>query len=184
MNGIFKSIWGAWCVMQFDRQALQHFEPTMDAFFKSFRALAFALPLYLIALHFQNMISLRLSGESFPMALALVDYGIRWITYLLFAYGFARLLNIGHNFIGFAVVFNWVKVWLIVVPLPILALGAYGLLGDDAYGILILVLFLYMIGVQIFTLHLALGATLIEASGIFLAIFLFDKLVQAGLSAV
>lgn len=184
MNGIFKSIWGAWCVMQFDREALTYFEPTMDAFFKSFRALAFALPLYLIALHFQNMVSLRYSGESFPMGLALVDYMIRWATYLVFAYVFARVLNIGHNFIGFAVVFNWVKVWLVIVPLPILALGAYGLLDDATYGILSLVLFLYMVGVQIFTLYLALGATLIEGSGIFLAVFLFDKLVQAGLTGV
>ena len=39
-----------------------------------------------------------------------------------------------------------------------------------------------MVSVQIFTLYLALGATLIEASGIFLAVFLFDKLIQAGLS--
>jgi|GEM_PF-3590468 len=182
MNGIFKSIWGAWCVLQFDRQALQYFQPTMDEFLKSFRALAFALPLYLIALHFQNMVSLRYSGESFPMGLALIDYAIRWATYLVFAYVFARILNIGHNFLGFAIVFNWVKVWLVIVPLPILALGAYGLLGDGAYGILSLVLFLYMVGVQIFTIYLALGATLVEASGIFLAVFLFDKLIQVGLS--
>ncbi|MGD8326610.1 MAG: hypothetical protein PVF65_06815 [Sphingomonadales bacterium] len=154
----------------------------MDSFFKSFRALAFALPLYLIALHFQNMISLRYSGESFAMGLALLDYAIRWATYLLFAYGFARLLNISHNFIGFAVVFNWVKVWLVIVPLPILALGAYGLLDDSIYGILSLVLFLYMVSVQIFTIYLALGARLIEASAIFLAIFLFDKFVQAALN--
>ena len=91
MSTIAKSIKGAWHILKFDRQALTFFNPSIDEFLKSFRVLAFALPLFLLAMYFQNKISLRFNGESFALGLALIDYIIRWATYLIFAYFFGRL---------------------------------------------------------------------------------------------
>lgn len=184
MNGMLKSMQGAWHIMKFDRQALTYFQPTSEEFLKSFRVLLLALPLFLLAMYFQNKISLRYNGESFAVGLALLDYIIRWATYLAFAYIFGRILNISHNFIGFAIVFNWVKLWLVLIPLPILALTTVGLFDSGLYSILALTIFLYAASVQIFTLHIALGATLLEAIGIYLAGFLTDRLVQAFLSGI
>jgi hypothetical protein len=146
-NEIVRSLTGAWHIARRDPDAAQYFDLSTRGFFRSFAALAIALPLILIAsvalwrmgqtidaigdVDFSSFATVQIGGEA-----------LTWVIYLAVMTQVARHLELGSNYSAYVITFNWGV--LMTSGLMLLPLGLFliGIIGDQFAVMLTLPVFL------------------------------------------
>jgi hypothetical protein len=126
---------GALRLARGDAGGLTRFDPTIDGFWRSFRAAVLCYPLYLILLSFP----VHIGGESGPavselrlLTVETIHYVISWVAFPLIILPLADWLGRGQRFFAFMVAYNWCQVPQTVVFAAIALAGATGLLSADS----------------------------------------------------
>lgn len=133
------SIYGACQFAKFDRAAVQYFDNTPEAFWRSFYAAALALPAYalLVLLNFaENPVDA--SGFRILMVES-SGYVIGWVMFPLIMIPLTDTLDRADRYFRFMTAWNWAIVLQVFLFLAITALVASGAVPGQVAGFVILI---------------------------------------------
>ncbi|USG61751.1 hypothetical protein NBZ79_02030 [Sneathiella marina] len=120
---ITSSLYGAYRLARMDPDALQYFNISASGFYRSFAAVFLALPFFLI----ENAIDykkLETATSFVPFLILLgIALAVSWMSYLIAAGFFARLLDFFQQFTVFVIVYNWSQLAIVIVWLPLSVLS-------------------------------------------------------------
>lgn len=151
---------------RFRREGLANFDYSWHGFWQSWAALPFAAaPFAINARMFAQMAAAGQGVHSVSPWSAILVFAAGWIAYVALFLGVARFLLLRRGTLATLIVLNWLRLFKQLIALPLLVLGAGGLLSPGLFSILYLSLGLYLISVEVFILQRALGATLAQAIG-------------------
>jgi hypothetical protein len=122
---------GALRLARGDAAGLSCFDPTLDGFWRSFRAGVLSYPLYLILLSFPIAGTPPVSGLD-GFVIETIHYVVSWVAFPLLVLPLADRLGRGSRFLGFMVVYNWCQLPLTVLFALVALAGGAGLLSPDA----------------------------------------------------
>ncbi len=96
---------------QRDPRGLSCFDRSLDGFWRSFRAAAFAYPLFLVLLTMRVTVAeWERSGGLWIAAVETIGYVIAWAAFPLIMMSVARWIDRAHRFFDFMVPYNWSQV--------------------------------------------------------------------------
>lgn len=174
---IWSSIYGAFRLAFFDEAGLQHFNISVEGFWRSFFAAVLVAPGYIL-LASQGLI---IDGHGLSVWTVVIHgliYIVSWIIFPLTAFFVIDLLKLGHRFTALIVVVNWAAV--VEVSAMIIGLALAMLLPPDAANLMIVAIVIGLIIYQWFVIKTALKSS----GAIALAFVLFGLLVSAMLERV
>ncbi|HEX7777173.1 MAG TPA: hypothetical protein VF449_11675 [Parvibaculum sp.] len=135
---ILHGLTGVWRIVMRDPEARQHFNISLDGFYRSFWALAISVPV----VFFSTTSLWRLAREMDPTddtdfaSFAVVQLGgtvFYWALYLAAMVLVARQLKLGAHYTAYVVTFNWGALFtsvLFALPLFLYSLGIAGARGS------------------------------------------------------
>jgi hypothetical protein len=132
-------IYGTWRFATLDRTAVQFFDNTRDAFWKSFNAAWLALPAYalLVLLSFtQHPVD---AGAFRILSVEVISYAIGWVLFPLIMVTFTDTMKCDRNYFRFINAWNWSIVLQAYFFLGISAFSASGTVPDSLGGLVSLV---------------------------------------------
>jgi len=133
-----RSIDGAFRIARFDPTARNYFDLSAEGFWRSFGAMVYVAPLYLIFIHLPGMRQSLHAAEPFigyPIETA--NYVLRWLSFPFLLYWLARPFGLSGNYIPFVVAYNWSQVVQILFFLLPAAIVSFGLLpGPVGRGVM------------------------------------------------
>src|SRR5690242_11764687 len=116
-----------------DRRAMGVFDPSIDGFWRSFRAGAICYPLYLLLLSFRVTASQwEVSGVAPILVVETIAYVISWVGFPLLILPVSRQLRRGDRFLSFMVVYNWSQIPQTALFVLVGLDGASGLLPPSS----------------------------------------------------
>ena len=173
LQEIASSLRAAWRLFLLDGGAVAGFNRSIEGFWRSFFAAAFALPYYVLLLWEPYR-----TGE--VGLFGTVAYFIAsWAVFPVVAALLARLLQLGRNYITYIIALNWAGA---LVPQPLLLLSLAhraGIVGEDAFGMILLGFFVAFLWYGWAIARLALGAGAVTACGFVILAELIDMLLRA-----
>lgn len=174
------ALYGAWRFATLDRAAVQFFENTPDAFWKSFNAAWLALPAYalLVLLSFvQHPVD---AGPFRILSVELIAYVIGWVLFPLIMVAFTDTAKCGLNYYRFIAAWNWSIVLQAYFFLGVSAFSASGTVPDNLGGLISLVATLAIFFYQGFIAKTTLDVTVPVA----VMVVVIDLAIAIGLSLV
>lgn len=114
-----------------DTGGLERFQVSIDAFWRSFLAVALTAPAFVLVVASDRVrLGLPLQDGLFSepgiVAVRLVAAGVAWLAFPLLMVGVCRGLGLGHRYVGYIIVYNWSAVItssVFAVPAGAFALG-------------------------------------------------------------
>lgn len=172
LQEIASSLRAAWRLLFLDAQAMAGFNLTMAGFWRSFFAAAFGLPYYVLVLWDSYA-----AGE-IGLPAAILAYVLSWIIFPVIAALLAHILQLGRNYIGYIIAFNWAGA-LVPQPLLLLALlNKAGIVDENAYSMITLGLFVAFLWYGWAVTRIGLGASVLTACGFVILSNLIDMLIR------
>lgn len=144
MNEIMSALIGAWRIALRDARALNYFEHSIAAFWRSFAVFLLVAPLYLMAISAQW----RLSAEAgmplptdffFYALIELAAYAVTWAAFPLAMLYVARALGLTAHYVSYIIIYNWSSLLIVGLTMPLY--GLYNMGAIDAGGIVMASLF-------------------------------------------
>jgi len=128
------AVTGALRLARGDAGGLTCFDPSLDGFWRSFRAGALSYPLYLILLAFPIPGTPPISGWD-GFVIETIHYVVSWTAFPLLVLPLADRLGRGSRFLAFMVVYNWCQLPLTALFALVAVGGGVGLLSADATSV-------------------------------------------------
>jgi hypothetical protein len=160
------ALYGTYRLARLDAGGLDYFEPTVDAFWRSFKAALLIAPFYglLLALRYQ-------SGEIGTSAwhygaIEIVAYVTAWVAFPVLMLSVSKRFGCAHNYLRFMVAYNWAAVPQNMLYLPIAMLSVTGIISADAAGFFALLALALIIGYVWFITRTALEIPVVGAAAI------------------
>lgn len=173
LQEIASSLRAAWRLFLLDGGAVAGFNRSIEGFWRSFFAAAFALPYYVLVLWEPY----REGDIGFLRAAAY--FVASWVVFPVVAALLTHLLQLGRNYITYIIALNWAGA-LVPQPLFLFSLAhRAGLIGEDAFSMVLLGFFIALLWYGWAIARLALGAGVITACGFVILSELLDMLVRA-----
>ena len=122
---LITGIYGAWRLLHFDRTAIQYFDSTTDAFWKSFYAALVILPpvIVLRVMFFDTAPDeFAAAGIGRVASVFAIDYVYQWVLFPLIMIYLAEMMGRNRQYIRFIVARNWSQVIQIAMFLPAAAI--------------------------------------------------------------
>ena len=129
-----RGLYAGWRILWFDRSTIGFLETGGRSVLRSFMALGIAVPLYLLTIYLVGLDSNAPSMARAPAWLLLVSYMAGWPIFGFLMFHLSGFLGVGQKFSGFITLFNWWRIYALLLVLPVNILMAYGLvpaLGAD-----------------------------------------------------
>lgn len=144
---IIAALVGAWKIAQRDPTALSGFEFSADAFWRSFAAIIFAIPFYLVFITAEwRMIAEAgvVVTNSLPgyTAIELLSYAAFWVLYPITMIFICRTFSLTEAFAPYITVYNWSSVLVVALIAPPYVLYSFGLASSEVATFLILIAFI------------------------------------------
>lgn len=174
------ALYGAWRFATLDRGAIQFFDNTPQAFWKSFNAAWLALPAYalLVLLSFaQHPVD---AGAFRVLSVELISYVIGWVLFPLVMVAFTDTMKCGQNYFRFITAWNWSIVLQAYLFLGVSAFSASGTVPDSLGGLISLVATLAIFFYQGFIAKTTLDVT----TPVAFMVVIVDLTIAIGLSLV
>ena len=153
------ALYGTWRFAALDRSAIQFFDNTPDAFWRSFYAALVALPAY---------------------ALLVISYVIGWVLFPLVMVSFTDTLKCSEKYFRFIAAWNWSIVLQSFLFLGVSAFSASGAIPDNLGGLISLVATLAIFFYQGFIARTTLDVPVPAAA----LVVVIDLSIAIGLSLV
>jgi hypothetical protein len=174
------ALYGTWRFATLERSAIQYFDNTPEAFWRSFNAAAIALPAYalLVMLSFaQHPVE---AGAVRILLVEAISYVISWVLFPLVMVAFTDTTKTAANYFRFIAAWNWSIVLQVFLFLAVSAFAASGTVPDNLGGFISLVATLAILFYQGFiaktTLDLPVPAAVL--------VVVIDLAIAVGLSLV
>jgi hypothetical protein len=137
--GVGEALRGTWALFRNETDAARWFDLSADGFWRSFAAIPLALPFAATMLLFDTG-----TGEpsALTLAVGLGAYVTSWLLFVLALVPLLRLIGLLPRYAVFVVYYNWGQVPIAAAPVPVVLLGATGLLPDGAVSSLLAGVFL------------------------------------------
>lgn len=178
-RSIGSSIYGAWRLANRDPNGLHYFELTAAGFYQSFFAAALLVPCHIL------LVLIQFNG--FPgdwgklwFAEALI-YALDWIAYPILMIWLCRLLNLSENYAVYIIAYNWAKVMIMALWLPLTLVTGIGLVNHAIAQALSLAGFIAVLYYLWFITRTALQAPMQTAVGLVIVESLTSALLQFGI---
>ena len=143
---IIAALVGCWKMARQDPTALSGFEFSADAFWRSFAAIIFTIPFYLVFITAEW----RMIGEAGVIvdntlagfaAIELFSYGSFWVLSPLAMIFACRYFNLTGAFAPYITVYNWASVLVMMLLAPAYVLYSFGLATAETASFLLLIAF-------------------------------------------
>lgn len=171
INHFIQSISGAWEFVKLNPRAMDHFDTSAEAFWKSFWAILLVAPLFLLGLNvsFDQAVE---HGHQVSLAAHIIEFLLRLPLIAVVMIFFTRFLRIDTYYTNMIIAFNWLWVIANYIILPIsmlitmgvvpLQVGTLGLMAVAIYLELYVTWFLFKQSLQI-SGWLAFGVVVFKA---------------------
>ena len=171
---IVSSIYGAWRILRFDPRALDHFDLTIEGFWRSFFAALLVAPAYAVSsLIRYTSVPAEETADIDPVAfivVRLIGFALAWAAFPVAMIWVSRLLQLGHRYVTYIVVWNWSSVITMAIMLPLAMLLSLGFVPTGlASGVMI-----FAFGYVLFYAYLVARAGLACGTGTAIAIVVFE----------
>jgi hypothetical protein len=154
MQEIIGSLKGAWLLARRDASGMQHFNLTIEGFWRSFAAILFIAPIFFVfaSLSFDAATETELADgvandSSADYAGTAVLLAISWIAFPLAMVPVSRALGLAHRYVTYIIVFNWTSIIaeaVLAAPVALLYLGVISIeVFRGGYGIALLLVVFY-----------------------------------------
>jgi hypothetical protein len=187
-NDARRSLVGAWRLFLNRREGLRDFDVTVEGFWRSFGAVVFVAPIFVLGVLADERRALDAAGATgaVPEPAHLIEQtlalGIDWIALPIVLFLAAGPLGITRTYAGYIVVRNWSAV-IAALPFGIVALlGLTGVIGDQLSAVLILAALVVVLRYNYIVARAALGASVGFAIGLVAFDFLLSLLIAEGVS--
>lgn len=155
LREIAYSIFGAWRLARFDPGGMQHFDTSIEGFWRSFFAAAIVAPAYIVLIAVQGTPGAE--GDDwlrYPLV-ETISYAVRWTAWPLVMFYVCKPIKREPRYIAYIVAYNWAQVigtgfFMLVVVL------ANGLLPHGSIGTAIFVTTMVLLVYQWFVARTAL----------------------------
>ncbi|MEQ9143136.1 MAG: hypothetical protein RLO08_02145 [Parvibaculaceae bacterium] len=145
-NEIISALVGAWKIARRDPSAMQAFDFSADAFWRSFAAFIFAVPFYLVFITAEW----RMIGDAgieivttLPAytLIELLSYAAYWALYPLTMVFICRSFGLTATYAPYIIVYNWSSILVAVLMAPPYVLYSLGLASSETAALLVFVAF-------------------------------------------
>ncbi|MEQ9121520.1 MAG: hypothetical protein RIM80_03010, partial [Alphaproteobacteria bacterium] len=174
------ALYGVSRLVKLDRAAVQYFDNTPEAFWRSFNAAVIAAPAYalLVLLNFPD--PAPAASELRVLFVETTAYVIGWVRFPLVMVSFTDAVGCGRHYYRFIAAWNWSVVLQVFVFLGVTAFAASGALPASLAGLLSLIATFAILFFQGFVAHVMLDVR----RGIAALIVGIDLTIGIGLSVV
>ncbi len=155
LREIAYSIFGAWRLARFDPGGMQHFDTSIEGFWRSFFAAAIVAPAYIVLIAMQGAPGAE-GNDWFRYPLVeTISYAVRWTAWPLVMFYVCKPIQREPRYTAYIVAYNWAQVigtgfFMLVVVL------ANGLLPPGSIGTAIFVTTMVLLVYQWFVARTAL----------------------------
>ncbi|WP_439633458.1 hypothetical protein [Glycocaulis sp.] len=131
---------GIWAMLAFKEDWRQHFDVSVDGFVRSFMAVLYALPAFILLIISANHVLPEFSGNpgaQVSLAGALGQYARIWLLFPVIAFMVVNVLGLKGGFSAWVVVHNWAVFVLLHVQALFWLLAAAGIANAQALGLML-----------------------------------------------
>ncbi|WP_416899309.1 MAG: hypothetical protein ACMVY4_06210 [Minwuia sp.] len=151
-----------------------------EGFWFSFRAAILLAPFYGILIWVARYSSVPEADLTAVFWIEAVSYVGAWMFWPVLAFELGRVMNQGHDIRLYIVACNWSEVWIMLLRLPVVALGAAGMLGGGILGLFSFAVLVFVLYYRYFIARTTLPAQPPVAVGFAIADMLAGLLWRAG----
>lgn len=168
---IISALTGSVKVAQRAPDALRHFDLSADAFWRSFTAILYALPIYFVFItagwRMGQDAGIELASSLTTYATSeLLTYVCLWFFYPLAVAGITRATNLTQTFAPYVIVYNWSSLLIAAFMVPPYIFYSFGLVSVGGASLFIFFLFISVLAYRwILAVHV-LKANPLIASGL------------------
>ena len=142
---ISSSLYGAWRLICLDEKAAQHFNLSMEGFWRSFFAAVISLPYFVVAIRWPPTEAVEGGMEAPDPVLSSLAYLLSWVVFPVVAIVLVRMFELAQGYIGYIIAYNWAGA-LIAQPLLVLAVIEYaGLIDSNTMSALQMPIFIFVL---------------------------------------
>jgi hypothetical protein len=174
---VMSSLYGAFRLALFDENGVNHFNISVEGFWRSFFAAVILLPFYALMV-WNTLITAQGELSMWAILVNLLVYGLSWILFPIVAFFATDLLNLGHRFTALVVAVNWSSV--LIVGAFAVSIGLAALLQNGLADLILIAATAGLVVYHWFVIKTALATT----TPIALAFVLFNFLLGAMLQQV
>lgn len=171
-------VYGSLRLARLDRQGLQFFGNTPEAFWQSFQAAVIVAPVFVV---FKMTQLTELTVDSGPVSIVVVNmlmYVISWVLFPLVMLSLTEAIGKRDQYCQYITAYNWSQVLWLGLLLIVLLLRLSGILPPSAVSILFWILQALILLWAGFIARAALGVTIPGAAGIVILDFGLDLLIE------
>lgn len=180
---IFQSIYGAWRIARFDPNAMNHFNLSLQGFWRSFFASILLAPFFLI-----SKIVNEVGAGAEQMSQGPVGYTVFWLFVWFLAWAVfpivmvlvASLLKLSDTYVPFIIAWNWSSVLMAILLYPFYILHGLNLIGQEAAALLMMAAQISVFYYSYLVTRASLQCALFAAIGVVIMEFLLGLLIQGG----
>lgn len=126
------AIYGAWRFAMLDRSAVQYFDNSEYAFWKSFNAAAIAAPAYILLVLLSLVDQPVTASDTRIVVVETISYVIGWVLFPLVMIAFTDAVGSGRYYLRFIAAWNWAIVIQVFLILAVTAFSASGSIPHSA----------------------------------------------------
>lgn len=150
-----RAVYGAWRLALFDRTGLDHFDPTVEAYWKSFNAAVIVAPAYALLLALKLAAVDARAGLFTVAVVEILAYIIGWVAFPLIMVYVSERIGRFDRYLRYIAAHNWSNVIQVALILVVTAI-AQGFLGSGNAGLLLIAAYLAILLYQWFIARTAL----------------------------
>lgn len=142
---------GIWEMLAFREGWRQHFDVSADGFLRSFLAVLYALPAFILLMISANHVLAELPGGAqaqISLADAMGQYARIWLLFPVIAFVVVKVLGLRTGFSAWVMVHNWAVFVLLHVQALFWLLAAAGIANAEALGLLLALYQVIRLGVH------------------------------------
>ncbi|HIJ38320.1 MAG TPA: hypothetical protein HPP80_05410 [Rhodospirillaceae bacterium] len=115
----FRALTGIGAILRFRPDAFGFFDTTLNGFWKSFWAAAFAAPVWLL-LVIRHMSAAQSEAPLRYLSLQTIAYAISWLAFPLLMVRISRFLDRSERYFSYMVAYNWFQMAQSIAWIPVL----------------------------------------------------------------
>lgn len=187
-----RAIEGSFAIARRDPGADKFFDLSADAFWRSFGAIIYLLPVYLVITLAEARMALELSdpgqGElpatSVLLTAEFLSLGLDWVAYPLVMMLLAPQFGLANRLASYIIVYNWSSLAVVLLIAPNYLLYATGILPVQVAVLLNLVLVVAILWFRWYLAHEILGAPTPTAIGFVVFDVLLSLLISMSIASL
>jgi hypothetical protein len=180
LTEIANGLAGTFLLARMDRGGLHFLDGSPDGFWKSFFAAVLLAPFFALMLWAGRYADMAEADLFAVFLIEGVAYVGAWFFWPVIVSELCRAMALPFDVRKYIVACNWSEVWIMLLRLPVVTLGVWGVLGDGLYATISLIVLLLVLGYRFVLARDVLPAQTPVAVGFAILDFMAGMLWRAG----